>query len=604
MTKPPQAPGLQRGPGLRPGWKPGSRNAPSGQIATATFRILAACSTLVAIGACSILSKPSGDHEVKCATPNRAEDPCRALVPPMECSITTGAEGVCQPVPDICNGIDDDQDGIIDEGRPEECNLLDDDCDGERDEGAAPVPDRQEVCNNQDDDCDGLTDENASPSPEACDGVDNDCDTRVDEDVSATELCNGVDDDCDGPIDEGFNVDGDQYYVCGTICATCNGCMNSPGSDSTPPCTLEPQARDCNDTDPEIYPGAPERCDRVDRDCDTLFIPTDPAAGDALCQTMGLAFCEEVRGCVPDDCEALRATQGCGPTEVCDNRMEPPRCVVAGCTHEACEQLNMICNITTGDCQPRAQLGQPCLRDEECESGICAERDTLGFSGVGSICIQPCCNDSSCSPEHFCWDAANGATSCLPVQGFETETGRTALGSKVADAACAGNAECMSGLCNNGRCLATCRHDMECPGDLVCGTVQRVMDGKAVLGCVSGRVSRGQVCMMDATNCAVGGCGLMDGLIISDTCRERACRHDGDCVETLRIPTIVQGVSVPHAYDGGCSDVSLMGNPVRSCSLGGSASGACCSDAPCGGGRCRPVGNGTSYPMHCTGALM
>ncbi len=81
-----------------------------------------------------------------------------------------------------------------------------------------PLP---EVCNGVDDDCDGDTDERWAAgsnacgfcdSTEVCDGMDNDCDGLVDEGVSnacgacapePVETCDGTDEDCDGAIDEG-----------------------------------------------------------------------------------------------------------------------------------------------------------------------------------------------------------------------------------------------------------------------------------------------------------------------------------------------------------------------------------------------------------------
>ncbi len=85
-------------------------------------------------------------------------------------------------------------------------------------DAVGPIP---EICNGADDDCDGEADERWSAGSngcgfcnptEVCDLEDNDCDGRVDEYVAnscgacapePTETCDGDDDDCDGTIDEG-----------------------------------------------------------------------------------------------------------------------------------------------------------------------------------------------------------------------------------------------------------------------------------------------------------------------------------------------------------------------------------------------------------------
>ena len=127
--------------------------------------------------------------------------------------------GPCEPPAEICNGMDDDCDGVVDNGvlnacggcgeLPEEtCNGADDDCDGGIDEGVTNAcgacgPVGQEICNGIDDNCDGQVDEGVSNACGGCGPV-------------PQEVCNGIDDDCDGVVDGipfELNLSGDCLYV-------------------------------------------------------------------------------------------------------------------------------------------------------------------------------------------------------------------------------------------------------------------------------------------------------------------------------------------------------------------------------------------------------
>ncbi len=168
-----------------------------------------------------------------------------------------GCEYACQPTREgieVCDGVDNDCNGIVDDGIDlqndvthcgrcgnrcplpanrnagcaggqcfvAECLAGFVDADGDPANGCeyACVPRGDEACNGEDDDCDGRVDEGVQnacgqcgPVPaEACNGEDDDCDGRVDEGVLnacgqcgpvPAEICDGVDNDCNGTIDDG-----------------------------------------------------------------------------------------------------------------------------------------------------------------------------------------------------------------------------------------------------------------------------------------------------------------------------------------------------------------------------------------------------------------
>ncbi|MCB9763112.1 MAG: lamin tail domain-containing protein [Alphaproteobacteria bacterium] len=167
---------------------------------------------------------------------------------PSESSIdTTGADTFPEVVDNDGDGVTandgdcDDNNAQIFPGRSEDCNAIDDNCNGLVDEGFG------------DGDGDGTAD---CLDSEECDGLDNDGDAVVDEgfpdvdgdgvaDCELDEQCDGLDNDNDGLVDEGYDQDGDGV-------TTCDG--------------------DCDDDDADAYPGnteVPE--DGVDNDCDGLY---------------------------------------------------------------------------------------------------------------------------------------------------------------------------------------------------------------------------------------------------------------------------------------------------------------------------------------------
>jgi hypothetical protein len=202
---------------------------------------------------------------------------CRVGVQTCTTSGWSGCIGGVMSKADVCNGKDDDCDGIIDNvPNPSVCACSN---------GAHNAGDLQEACNGVDDDCSGIVDDlgggNSVQSAkcgcfnntyargagtEACNNVDDDCNGVID-DVKGgnsvtstkcgcyggippgTELCNGIDDNCNGRIDESWpNVS----QMCGT--GICTGVLV---------CSPDGRTAQCNGAPPQT-----EICDGKDNDCD------------------------------------------------------------------------------------------------------------------------------------------------------------------------------------------------------------------------------------------------------------------------------------------------------------------------------------------------
>ncbi|MFT5685135.1 MAG: hypothetical protein ACI8RZ_006084 [Myxococcota bacterium] len=159
----------------------------------------------------------------------------------------------------------DDGDSAINPGASEVCDEIDNDCDGDIDEGGASAQTWY-----ADDDNDGYGDPDISSdgceAPSGYVGNDEDCDDGNNTiSPDGTEVCNGEDDDCDGSTDEGVSsldtfyedADGDGF-----------GDPDSTTEDCEAPSGYSADDSDCDDGDADINPDADEVCNEVDDDCD------------------------------------------------------------------------------------------------------------------------------------------------------------------------------------------------------------------------------------------------------------------------------------------------------------------------------------------------
>lgn len=162
----------------------------------------------------------------------------------------------------------DDNNSVHSPAAPEICNGVDDDCDGEVDEEGALYGDTYYI----DADGDGFGSPNQSTlSCAPLVGYSltaNDCnDNNNTININAMETCNNLDDDCDGEVDEAavdvlsfyLDTDGDGFGADSTYQEACNV-----------PANASLMGGDCDDTNPHTNPVGIELCDGFDNDCNNL----------------------------------------------------------------------------------------------------------------------------------------------------------------------------------------------------------------------------------------------------------------------------------------------------------------------------------------------
>ena len=397
-------------------------------------------------------------------TCNCKDDNCNGLIdeglPTNACG---GPCGCAVPV-EICDGIDNNCDGNIDEGfmvgasctnngvgackrggilacnatgtgtfcdapvvmpSPEICNGLDDNCDGQIDNG--PLPGVGVACGSGIGTCTaGVTaclngklvcNTVGMPKPETCNGLDDDCDGVID---NGPLPGTGVDCLCPGETraQVGVGVCTAGKTICRNGALVCDGCVGP----------------------------SPEICDGKDNNCDGM---TDVNA-----------TCPSTFSCREGACTLV--CQGgefqCPSGYKClDTFCVPERCAQVTCAH------GQHCDESTGLCVDLC-AGVVCNAPAICMQGACLDCETLGCD-AGQVCYMSACRRDKCAGVKCGAGAYCNDGSCVGLcPPGKCGSGQTCLNGmcsadKCASIACSADQYCDSA---DGQCKVDACQAMQC----------------------------------------------------------------------------------------------------------------------------------------------
>jgi len=490
------------------------------------------------------------------------------------------------PVPEVCNGLDDNCNGMTDEGIPSvACGP---DCPGGNPANCVGVckagmtqctngttvcvgsnGGSKEVCDGLDNDCNGITDDNLTdpwvgmaccPTGNAADCMNTSTGSRCHPGAFACvagmracsnavarspEVCNGIDDDCNGITDDVPGI--------GSPCS-------SPSVKTAGPCTASYQCNGMAGTGPNgltctqgVGP-KPELCNGIDDDCNGVV---DDNLMDMRVGVVGGTPCTPL---MPLPGTGFPAS---GPAPPCNPGVTVCKAGMVVCQGEVGPQPN-VCNGIATDCTGKSNTNGSCPTGFMCYQGNCVNicaggefpcpggfRCDANQNPPTGLCVPDKCAMAHCQAGFNCQIDSMGNATCVdPCSLVSCPTGyQCKLG------ACLDCTDPQVGCPTGQRCVGsppTCKNDpcfgVTCPSGQFCDA-----NGN---------------CSNPCANCATGQICVM-GMCKDDPCRGVQCSASEVCVVQNGV-----GMCVVNQCAQGC-------NPGLVC-----CQGAMCINDPCAGFSC------------------